>query len=135
MRDCGLENFTIEVIERCETQAQLNERERFWIRVLNCKVPNGYNQNDGGAGSCRKNVATEKKAFTMRINAKLLAKLRVIAAFNKRSVAMQLEFLLERYIAEYEAQNGTIRLESNTSVVQNNHHNSGGTYTQNITGV
>lgn len=50
MRDCGLENFTIEVIEECETQAQADERERFWIKVLNCKVPNGYNRSDGGSG-------------------------------------------------------------------------------------
>ena len=50
MRDCGLENFTIEVIERCETQAQANERERFWIRVLNCRMSNGYNRSNGGEG-------------------------------------------------------------------------------------
>ena len=48
MRQCGLENFTIEVIEECATSAQTRERERFWIRVLKCKVPNGYNQSDGG---------------------------------------------------------------------------------------
>lgn len=82
----------------------------------------------------------EKKAFTMRITGEILDKFRVIAAFNKRTVGMQLEFLLERYIAEYESQHGTIYLNSDTeipkpSVVQNNHHNSGGTYTQNITGV
>lgn len=140
MRDCGLENFTIEVIERCETQAQLNERERFWIRVLNCKLPNGYNQNDGGTGGCRKNVATEKKAFTMRIQAELLDKFRVIADSNHRSLSNQLEWIVLQFIVQYEAQNGIIRLNSDngepkSSVVQNNHHNSGGTYTQNITGV
>ena len=48
MRTCGLENFTIEIIEGCETQAQANERERFWIRVLDCKIPHGYNQRSGG---------------------------------------------------------------------------------------
>lgn len=48
MRHCGLENFTIEVIETCETQEQANERERFWIRVLNTKVPNSYNRSNGG---------------------------------------------------------------------------------------
>ena len=48
MRQCRLENFTIEVIEECATPAQTRERERFWIRVLKCKVPNGYNQSDGG---------------------------------------------------------------------------------------
>ena len=29
MRECGVENFTIEVIERCEAQDQLNKREIF----------------------------------------------------------------------------------------------------------
>lgn len=41
----------IEVIEECETQEQLNEREKFWIRKLNCKHPNGYNFTEGGEGS------------------------------------------------------------------------------------
>ena len=50
MRQCGLENFILELIETCETQEQANEREKFWIKVLNCKVPNGYNQNNGGGG-------------------------------------------------------------------------------------
>ncbi|MBR1645192.1 MAG: helix-turn-helix domain-containing protein [Selenomonadaceae bacterium] len=48
MRQCGLENFTIEVIERCDTQEQLDTREKFWIRALNCMTPNGYNQSLGG---------------------------------------------------------------------------------------
>ena len=51
MRECGLENFTIEVIERCENQIELNEREKFWIKILKSKSPNGYNlSNGGGAG-------------------------------------------------------------------------------------
>ena len=48
MKNCGTENFTIEIIEECSTQEQANERERFWIKVLKCKIPNGYNQKDGG---------------------------------------------------------------------------------------
>ena len=40
MRECGGNNFTIEIIEYCENQEQLNEREKFWIRVLNSTVPN-----------------------------------------------------------------------------------------------
>ena len=50
MREWGLENFTIEIIERCETQEELNEREKFWIKVLNSKFPKGYNLSDGGSG-------------------------------------------------------------------------------------
>lgn len=55
MRDCGLESFTIETIEEVETEEQAKERERFWIKVLKCKAPNGYNRSDGGEGCfCRK---------------------------------------------------------------------------------
>ena len=50
MHQCGLENFTIEVIEECATQAEVNERERFWIKVLNCKIPDGYNLRNGASG-------------------------------------------------------------------------------------
>lgn len=48
MRECGLENFMIEIIEECETLELAKKREQFWIKILNCKVPNGYNQSDGG---------------------------------------------------------------------------------------
>ncbi|MBQ6028901.1 MAG: hypothetical protein IJL24_05160, partial [Treponema sp.] len=54
MRSCGLENFTIEVIEECETQDQANRQERFWINALNCKMPNGYNRSNGGEGGRRR---------------------------------------------------------------------------------
>lgn len=50
MRDCGIENFTVEVIETCETPEQAREREIFWIRVLKSRLPGGYNQSDGGEG-------------------------------------------------------------------------------------
>ena len=44
------ENFTLIILEECETKEQLNEREIFWIAFFNCKDPNGYNQTDGGDG-------------------------------------------------------------------------------------
>ena len=47
MREYGIENFTIEIIERCKNQEQLNEREIFWINALNSKQPNGYNVTRG----------------------------------------------------------------------------------------
>ena len=48
MRECGIENFTIEIIEECKTPEQAKKQECFWIRALKCKVPNGYNRSDGG---------------------------------------------------------------------------------------
>ena len=50
IREYGEKNFTLEIIEECETREQLNEREIFWIAYFNCKHPNGYNHTDGGEG-------------------------------------------------------------------------------------
>ena len=50
IRKYGVENFSIEILEECDTCEQLNEREIFWIAELNSKVPNGYNLTDGGDG-------------------------------------------------------------------------------------
>ncbi len=48
MQQCGIKNFTVEIIERCQTQEQFNEREIFWINALNSKQPYGYNVRNGG---------------------------------------------------------------------------------------
>lgn len=64
MREYGIENFTIEIIERCENQEQLNEREIFWINALNSKQPNGYNVTSGGSGYVAK---TKNKFFHEKI--------------------------------------------------------------------
>lgn len=51
IRKYRVENFTIEVLEECETADLLNERERFWIAFFKCRWPNGYNMTDGGEGN------------------------------------------------------------------------------------
>lgn len=66
-------------------------------------------------------MATNKRPFTMRMQPENFDKIRVIAAINKRSVAMQIEYLLEQCIAEFEASNGKITLvgeEPQPTVVQ-----------------
>ena len=50
MNSDGLDNFKFEVIEKIDNSL-LNEREQYWIKHLNCKVPNGYNMTDGGEGT------------------------------------------------------------------------------------
>ena len=68
-------------------------------------------------------MATDKRQFTMRMQPENYDKIRVIAAVNKRSIAMQIEYLLEQCIANYEAQYGTIPISPNNSsvgVVQKN---------------
>lgn len=51
IRKYGVENFSIEILEECDTCEQLNEREMFWIAALDRKHPNGYNFSDGGEGN------------------------------------------------------------------------------------
>ena len=108
MRQLGLDKFIIEVIEECETPEQANERERALIKSFNCKVPNGYNLTDGG--EVNTTLITGEKIFTMRMQQGNYDKIRVIAAINKRSIAMQIEYLLEQCIADYEAKHGAIPL-------------------------
>lgn len=45
----GKENFTIELLEECATQKELNMRERYWIKFFfDCITPKGYNVDIGG---------------------------------------------------------------------------------------
>ena len=62
IREYGIENFAIDIIEKCKTLDELNEREVFWISYYNCKVPNGYNLTDGGEGTPGRPTSTETRA-------------------------------------------------------------------------
>ena len=47
----GIENFSIEVLkDNLTSQEELNYWEKYYIKQLNTKVPNGYNICDGGLG-------------------------------------------------------------------------------------
>jgi hypothetical protein len=47
----GIENFTKETIETCQSNDELNEREIFWIKELKSQDKSiGYNISDGGEG-------------------------------------------------------------------------------------
>ena len=62
IRKHGWENFSVEVLEECDTNEQINEREKFWIVTLNCKTPNGYNRSDGGDGATGCSCSDETRA-------------------------------------------------------------------------
>jgi len=46
----GKENFKKEILSECSNRIELDEKEKYWIKELNCKVPKGYNIKDGGEG-------------------------------------------------------------------------------------
>ena len=72
-------------------------------------------------------MTTNKRQFTMRMQPKNYDKIRVIAAVNKRSTAMQMEYLIEKCIEEYEFKNGKI------PIIENNVAVNTGTINNNVT--
>lgn len=50
LKKYGIDNFIKEIIEECENEDIMNQREIFWISQLNTFLPNGYNINVGGKG-------------------------------------------------------------------------------------
>lgn len=42
IRKYGIENFLFEIIEECAPE-ELNDKEKYYIELFNCIVPNGYN--------------------------------------------------------------------------------------------
>lgn len=45
----GEDAFTYELIDYAETPEELNEKEKYWIKQLDCLNPKGYNICEGGA--------------------------------------------------------------------------------------
>lgn len=82
IRKYGVDNFTCEVIEWCETSDELSEREIYWIDKLNCLDSEvGYNLHEGGGqppifigenhpnwGKKRSQETIEKIKETKRLN-------------------------------------------------------------------
>lgn len=43
----GLDNFNFEILRECSVE-EFYDKERYYIRTHNTKIPNGYNKSDGG---------------------------------------------------------------------------------------
>lgn len=67
IRKYGIENFTINVLEECKPQEKYN-REKYWIKKMNTKIPNGYNGTDGGQGGYGRIVSDSEKAILIKRN-------------------------------------------------------------------
>lgn len=44
----GVEKFKVEQIDQAETREELDDKERYWIKLYNSQLPNGYNLEGGG---------------------------------------------------------------------------------------
>lgn len=56
-------------------------------------------------------MATNKRVFTLRLEEGNFEKIKYIADKNKRSIAMQIEYLIEQHIDEYERKYGSIHMD------------------------
>ncbi|MFE6077674.1 MULTISPECIES: hypothetical protein [Paenibacillus] len=61
-------------------------------------------------------MATDKRVFTLRLREKNFEKIKVIADKNKRSIAMQIEYLIEQHIEAYEKEKGVISPDKHNDV-------------------
>jgi predicted GIY-YIG superfamily endonuclease len=64
LRKYGIDNFSVEVLEVCDTIEQLKQQERYWITELKSRTTeNGYNLTDGGDGTfgCKHSDKTKDK--------------------------------------------------------------------------
>ena len=50
LRKYGVESFEFSIIDIAYNMEVLHEKEKYWIRYYESKVPNGYNLTDGGEG-------------------------------------------------------------------------------------
>ena len=57
----GIENFTLDIIEKDILIEKVNEREIFWINYYNTYAPNGYNLTLGGEGVKGRVFSKEEK--------------------------------------------------------------------------
>jgi len=48
LKKYGEKGFKVSSIDTAKTIGELHDKERFWIKELNTKAPNGYNMTDGG---------------------------------------------------------------------------------------
>lgn len=59
----GEQNFKFYVLEECQKRS-LNKLEKYYIKELNTKIPNGYNMTDGGDGGLNP-TGTLRKIFRL----------------------------------------------------------------------
>lgn len=67
----GKKNFKKEILEYCKTKAELDKKEKYWIKRLNT-IEKGYNISEGGNGclGCKQSDETKQKRREKNIGEK-----------------------------------------------------------------
>lgn len=63
----GLPQFEFSIIDTATSCTELNEKEKYWIKHFNSKVPNGYNLTRGGQANEDIPIQTRNKMSESRI--------------------------------------------------------------------
>lgn len=50
LKKYGEDNFTYEILDYANCEQELDEKEIYWIKELDCRYPKGYNISKGGRG-------------------------------------------------------------------------------------
>jgi hypothetical protein len=87
-RKYGKENFTYEhICSKINNRLTLNFIERFWIKTMNSRLPNGYNIEHGGSNKDRISEETRKKLSIAKLGKKQSPEhiAKVVEALKNRS--------------------------------------------------
>lgn len=71
MRKYGFENFSYTILAESDSVDELNTLEKYYIKELNTKVPNGYNILDGGKDASTHHWTEEEKEKIRERSARL----------------------------------------------------------------
>lgn len=100
----GVENFSSEILEVCDSIEQLNEREKYWIAQFDCIFPKGYNVSEGG-GNFQREHYSKKSSEIVPESLKVSWVEVVIALSTKESFLMNYHKTLKHILKK---QNFTI---------------------------
>lgn len=89
----GIENFEKEILQECNSQEELNEAEKYWIKHFNSLSPNGYNISEGGhfgnmGEIVNKKISEKKKKWWLELN--LIQKKQICNKISKSQIGKNL---------------------------------------------
>jgi group I intron endonuclease len=71
LKKYGIQSFDISIIDSCLLKEIAFEKEMYWIKFYNSKIPNGYNLTDGGEGRIGHQTSEEtRKKMSLSLKGK-----------------------------------------------------------------